>query len=199
MTDDDTPYLEDLNVRHIRAANEQVDEEMSDLEAKVSDLEDEIATLEDEVDDKDEQIEAYEGVIADFRESRREEYLERIREANEAVSEDEEIDLSAFEDSDPDTLQAVAEQVERLADAARDEPVRNETPDLGNAAGGDGGDDDLEAAKQEVAESVGLGSAYERIQNGDTRKPMSVGNGSRNNSPGDDLRAALDDLARGDD
>lgn len=195
MTDDETQYLEDLNVRHIRAENDEVDEAMADLEAKVDDLESEVDDKEAQIADLEEEKEAYESLVADFRESRREEYLDRIRAANEAVSADDEVDLTAFEDADPDTLRAVAEQVERLAEAAGADSVGNEKPDLSNADPGDDFDEDLEEAKARIADENGFGDAYRRIQEGELPGP----GGMRNNSPGDDLSAQLNNLIGGDD
>lgn len=194
MTDDDTQYLEDLNVRHIRAENDEVDEAMADLEAKVDDLESEVEDKEAQIAELEEENEAYESLVADFREKRREEYLDRIRAANEAVAAEDEVDLSAFEDADPDTLKAVAEQVERLAEAAGADTVSNEKPDLSNADPDDGFDEDLEEAKVRIAEENGFGDAYRRIQEGELPGP----GGMKNNTPGDDMKAQLEDLVGGD-
>lgn len=194
--DDDTQYLEDLNVRHIRAENDEVDETMSDLEAEVERLEAEVDDKEETISDLRDEKETYEELVSDFREGQRNEYLDRIREANEAVSEDDEVDLSAFEDADPDTLRAVAEQVERLAEAANAGSVSNDKPDLSDVSPDDDEIDDLEAAKREAAKEAGLLDAYERIQNGETAGVSGVGKPA--NSPAGDLEAKLDQLVGGD-
>lgn len=163
--DDDIHDLADLNVSAVRAGNEHVDDRMSELESKISDLEQQVASLEDEKEEIEQEREAAEKLLADFRDSRREEQLDRIRQANEAVGADEEVDLSTLEDASVDQLETVAEMLES---ASTSEEVSNSdrTPDLSNLDGGssDGG---IEETKAQVAAENGLGRLYERAKNDD--------------------------------
>lgn len=165
MTDpneDDVRDLADLNVAAIRAGNDHVDDRMSEMESQISDLEQQIATLEDEKEDLEADKEAAESLLADFRDTQRDEQLRRIRQANEAVGADEEIDLDTLEDASVDQLETVAEMLES-ATATTQVSNRDSTPDI-SGIDSSAVDDDVEGRKAQLAEKEGLARLYEKAQ-----------------------------------
>lgn len=169
MTDDDPtqyPKLADLHLDTVRAENDHVDQRFAELQEEVRELEDEVATLEDEKEDLREEKEAAEELLDDLKEGQRQKQLNRIKEANEAVSEDTEVDLSTLEDASVDQLETVAEMLES---AAGTDAVSNtdRAPDVGGAdPDGTGGADELADRKAKLAEQTGLSSLYEQAQEG---------------------------------
>lgn len=176
MTDpaDDTPKLADLNVRTVRRENDNVDEAMAELEDQLDDLETEVAEKDATIDTLEDEKEQAQTLLAKFEEGQRKEQLDRIREANEKVDADDEVDLSTLEDANVDTLSSVADMVERAAEAATTEGVSNtdDEPDLG---GVDPNDDDTDAALAEAASAMGLSKSYEKLQNDEFNGPDGIG------------------------
>lgn len=163
MTDDNDEVLElaDLNVDYVRSSNDHVDNRMTELEDQISELEQQVATLESEKEDLAEEKEATEELLAEFQEDQRQKQLNRIKEANDAVAPDEEVDLSTLEDASVDQLETVADMIEAAAGSAE---VSNTdaSPDLSNVDSNDGSDD-LEEAMAEVAQEEGLYGMYKDL------------------------------------
>lgn len=195
MTDKDPdqfPKLADLNVDKVRAENDHVDNRIAELESKVSNLQSEVATLEDEKSSLEDKKEAAEQLLAEFHDSQREEQLARIREANEAVAPEDEVDLEPLEEASVDQLTTVANMVEKAAAAAgQTQPTNaNRRPELSNADPQSNGDiDDLKA---QAAKKAGLGELYEKAQNDAfTANHQQIGDGVSNDLSAADIEAAL--------
>lgn len=166
--DDHVHELADLHIDTIRRENDHVDQRLEELEAEITSLESDVDQLESEKADIAEEKEAAEELLGDLREGQRKKQLNRIKEANAAVSEDNEVDLSTLEDASVEQLETVAQMVEGAAGAAG---VSNtdRTPDVGGATpegtGGDG-PSDLEQRKAAVADEHGLASLYAQATEG---------------------------------
>lgn len=198
MTDDtpETPYLSDLNVQTVRQENASVDDRISELESDIEELEDEVGEKADRIEDLEEEKNTAEKLLTQLRDSEREKHLARIREANEQVTDDEEVDLSAFDDADPDQLATVADMVEQAAGAEADVSNTGEGPDISDV---EGADDDLGDALDKAAENWGLSSSWEKAKNDDFGNPegFTDPNSASNDEPSyGDL---VDALAGGDD
>ena len=164
MTDDDHPKLADLHIDTIRRENDHVDTRLAELESEISELESDIDYLEDEVDEVEADKEAAEKLLADFHEGQRKKQLNRIQEANEAVSEDTEVDLSTLEDASADQLETVADMLEAASGATVDNS--DNKPDVAGTAPDVDGADDLEARKAELAQEGGLAGMYKSVKEG---------------------------------
>ena len=164
---DDPPMLADLRVSTIRRENDRVDEEFEQLESQVDDLETDVDDLETELEDERDRADAAEKLLAEFRDSEREELLARIREANETVDDDEEVDLSALEDASVDQLETIAEMIENVA-GTQPEVSNRGGPDLGQV---DDGSQTAEDVLDEVAADFGLSRKWEQTKNGDFSTP----------------------------
>ena len=166
MTDqDDHPKLADLHIDTIRRENDHVDQRLAELEDEIDDLESEVSTLEDEKADLSEEVTAKEQLIADFRDGQREKQLNRIREANEAVAEETEVDLSTLEDASVDQLETVAEMLENASGNGVSNTDR--TPEVSDPEGGSGGPSGLEERKAEIAAEEGLAKLYADAKSGE--------------------------------
>lgn len=154
--------LADLNVATVRRDNAAVDELISGLESEAAELRKEKEDLEAAVDSEKERADTAEELIKKFHDSRREEELARIREANEAVDEDDRVDIAALEEASVDQLETVADLLEVTAGTSAE--VSNDEPDLGTV---EGGEKTLEDELAEKAEGWGLGRSYQRLVNGE--------------------------------
>lgn len=194
---DQFPKLADLNVDKVRAENDHVDNRIAELESQVEDLQSEKATLEEEKADLAEEKEATEQLLADFRESQREEQLNRIREANELVADEDEVDISSLEDASVDQLVTVADMLEQVTAAAAESIQSNSQPSNADRRPNLGGadpdpDNDIQSAKQQVANESGLGALYQKATNDEfeyDHKSLTPGDGSEHAS--NDLDAAM--------
>lgn len=158
--------LADLHVDTVRRENDHVDDRMAELESQVSELETTVSTLESEKADIEEDKEAAKELLAEFRDTQRDEQLTRIKQANEAVSPDNEVDLSTLEDASVDQLQTVAEIVEA---AAGSQTVSNtdRSPEFSGVDDGTPDADAIEQRKMQVANDEGLMGLYEKAKSGD--------------------------------
>ena len=163
MTDDDHPKLADLHIDTIRRENDHVDTRLAELESEISELESDKEDLKDEVAEVEADKEAAEKLLADFHEGQRKKQLNRIQEANEAVSEDTEVDLSTLEDASADQLETVADMLEAASGATVDNS--DNKPDVAGTAP-DTGADDLESRKAELAQEGGLAGMYKSVKEG---------------------------------
>lgn len=207
MSNDDIRDLPDLSVATVRRENPEVESAMAALEAQVEDLRAEKASLESTIEQKDESIEELEQEAADvrtlldqFRESQRADLVARIEAANEALGDDEQVDLASLTAGDDpasvDHLTTMAEMAERLAEKATSEPVSNRqnAPDLSAADVGGDADDRL----AELADEMGMGDAYQKLQSDGFDKPegFEVG-GESEGATVSDLEALLADATNG--
>lgn len=165
--EDDTPLLADLRVATIRRENDGVDEELSRLEDEVADLKDQVDDLETERDEEAERAEKAEKLLSKLRDAEREDQLNRIREANEAVDDGDEVDLSTLEEASVDQLETVADLLEQASETTE---VSNKgtSPDLSQV---DGGEPSFEDELAEVAEQWGLSRKYEQAKNDEFASP----------------------------
>lgn len=188
---DQFPKLADLNVDKVRAENDHVDNRIAELEAQVADLQSEKASLEEEKASLEDEKEATEQLLADFRESQRDEQLNRIRQANQVVADEDEVDLSTLEDASVDQLTTVADMLEKATQAtSTGQPSNaNRRPNLNNADPATAADDDLKA---QIAAEEGLGSLYEQAKNGDFEYDhKSLAGGEANALANADLEGAM--------
>lgn len=189
---DQFPKLADLNVDKVRAENDHVDNRIAELEGQVSDLQSDKATLEEEKADLEEKKNATEQLLADFREDQREEQMNRIRSANEAVSDEDEVDLSTLEDASVDQLTTVADMLEKATAATGGQPSNaNRRPNL-NDANPNAGDDGVDEMKQQIAQEEGLGGLYEKATtDGFEHDHQSLTGGDASELARNDLDAAM--------
>lgn len=169
MTDDTIVDLSDLSARKIRQENPAVDEEFEALEADLDEVRDDRRDLERRLEDAEETIEDLEGeveardqLLSDVRDSKREEAIQRIEEANEAVlGDDIAVELSAFEDADIETLGAAAEMAETLAAKSEEKRISSSKEDLDGTGSGTG---DLSQRYEELASEMGLAGQLEKAE-----------------------------------
>lgn len=162
---DDTPLLADLNVSTVRRENDAVDERISELESEADDLRGEVADLEAENDRLEKENDQARELLSRLQDSQRNEQLQRIKEANERVDPDQEIDLETLEDASVDHLATVADMLEVAADKADSGSISNteNRPDVGGTNPEE--DDDLESALEEMAQDMGLTRPWEKAKN----------------------------------
>lgn len=196
MSDGDTPLLEDLNVRTIRAKNEGVDEELTAKEEEISDLQQQLAEKDQQIDSLEDELETAKELLRQFRDDQKSQYIERIQKANEVVDDEDEFDTSGLESADVDVLETVADRMEKLAEAASNSGGVSNTdnsPNLSNVNRSDvDGNPNDEMAQ--IAEEMGMSSAYEKLQNNDFDEPQSVGASNEDTDPTQALQDALNDV-----
>lgn len=195
MNDDDNPLLEDLNVRTIRAKNNGVDEELTAKEEKIEDLRSEIAEKEQKVESLKSEKETATELLKQFRDNQKGDHLDRIKQANAVVDDDEEVDLSGLEEADVGVLETVADRMEKLAEAASNSggvSNANNTPDLSNVDSSDV-DGNPHDEMAEVADDLNMGEAYQKLQANDFGGPQQIGGASEEN----DLEKAIRDAVNG--
>lgn len=194
---DNVHSLADLNVATVRRENEAVAEQIDSLEAEVEELRKEKSDLEDDLDEEESRANEAEKLLKEFAENQRKEQLARIRSANEAVDDEEEVDLSTLEEASVDQLETVADMLE--AAAGTETTVGNDPADLDTV---EGGEKTLEDELAEKADEFGLGRSYRRVLGDDEEAeaaadeaPPEAGleRGAGGDIPMDDIVATLGD------
>jgi vacuolar-type H+-ATPase subunit I/STV1 len=191
--------LSDVAPERARRENDKIDAQFSDYEQQVATLEDEKATLEDKLETEREEKEQLQQVVAQYKDQRCDELVADIRATIEraAVNEDDfDYDFDKLEaDADLDTLETVKEAVEAAVKAAgTGQRVDNRDKDANIAdVDGNGNDDGgLSEAAQAAADDLGMGSAWEKVQQGERlAEPTGTSLGDDTDSSMDELVAAL--------
>lgn len=199
MSDGDTPLLENLNVRTVRAKNDGVDEALTEKEEEIADLQKQIAEQEQKVETLEEEKETAKELLRQFRDQQKADHIERIQTANEIVDDDDEFDVSDLEKADTGVLETVADRMEKLAAAASEsEGVSNtgNSPNLGNVDPNDL-DDNPDDEMAQIADEMNMGGAYEKLQAGEFDSPEAIGASNEDNDPAKTLQDALEGVMEG--